>query len=57
MDAICRCPAPASASTGATGTVDVSWAGAAAGEWHLGAVSHSDGSNLLGLTLIEVDNR
>ena len=49
--------APASASTGATGTVDVSWAGAVAGEWHLGAVSHSDGSNLLGLTLIEVDNR
>ncbi|HSF86638.1 MAG TPA: hypothetical protein VLG28_13405, partial [Acidimicrobiia bacterium] len=49
--------APASATLGATETVDVSWTGAAAGEWHLGAVSHADGAGLIGLTLIEVDNR
>jgi len=49
--------APASATLGASGTVDVSWTGATAGEWHLGAVSHADASGLIGLTLIEVDNR
>lgn len=49
--------APTSATIGVTETVDVSWSGAAAGEWHLGAVSHADGSGLLGLTLIDVDNR
>lgn len=49
--------APTSATIGSTGTVDVSWTGATAGEWHLGAVSHADGSGLLGLTLIDVDNR
>lgn len=49
--------APASAVIGTTGTIDVSWSGAAAGEWHLGAVSHSDASGLIGLTLVEVDNR
>jgi len=49
--------APASATLGATGTVDASWSGATAGQWHLGAVSHSDGAGLIGLTLVEVDNR
>ena len=49
--------APTSATLGATESVDVSWTGAGGGEWHLGAVSHSDGSGLLGLTLVEVDNR
>jgi subtilisin family serine protease len=49
--------APASATLGATESVGVSWTGATAGEWHLGAVSHSDGAGLLGLTLVEVDNR
>ena len=48
--------APASATLGTTGTVDVSWSGATAGQWHLGAVSHT-GDALLGLTLIDVDNR
>ncbi|HSG42695.1 MAG TPA: S8 family serine peptidase [Anaerolineales bacterium] len=48
--------APASALIGSTAAVDVSWTGATAGQWHLGAVSHSDGS-LLGLTLVNVDNR
>ena len=49
--------APASATIGAVETVDISWAGASAGEWHLGAVSHADASGLIGLTLVEVDNR
>ena len=49
--------APASATLGAVETIDISWTGAAAGEWHLGAVSHADSSGLIGLTLVEVDNR
>lgn len=49
--------APASASNGVTSPVDVSWTGATAGEWHLGAVSHSNADGLMGLTLVEVDNR
>ena len=49
--------APASASIGATETIDVSWTGATAGEWHLGAVSHTGDVGLMGLTLVDVDNR
>ncbi|HZD55506.1 MAG TPA: S8 family serine peptidase [Anaerolineales bacterium] len=49
--------APSSATIATTGTIDVSWTGATAGQWHLGAVSHSRGSELLGLTLVNVDNR
>ena len=49
--------APTSAQIGNSDTINVSWNGAAAGEWHLGAVSHADGSGLIGLTLVEVDNR
>ena len=49
--------APTSATLGATGTVDVSWTGATAGQWHLGAVSHSGDAGVMGLTLVEVDNR
>jgi subtilisin family serine protease len=49
--------APTSATLGAVGTIQLSWTGAAAGQWHLGAVSHNEGSNLLGRTLVEVDNR
>ena len=49
--------APASATLGATEPVAVSWTGAADGEWHLGAVSHADANGLIGLTLVEVDNR
>ena len=48
---------PTSVSVGQRADVDISWAGAAAGEWHLGAISHSDASGLLGLTLVDVDNR
>ncbi len=45
--------APAAAAIGTTGTVNYSWTGAAAGS-NLGAVSHSDGSGIIGLTLVEV---
>jgi subtilisin family serine protease len=49
--------APASATMGATETIQVSWTGATAGGWHLGAVSHTGDVGLMGLTLIDVDNR
>lgn len=49
--------APTSATVGANETVDISWNGATAGQWHLGAVSHSDAGGVIGLTLVEVDNR
>jgi hypothetical protein len=49
--------APASATIGTATTLTASWTGATAGQWHLGAVSHADGGGLLGLTLINVDNR
>ncbi len=49
--------APASAVQGDTGTVQASWTGATAGQWYLGAVSHSDADGPIGLTLVEVDNR
>jgi subtilisin family serine protease len=49
--------APGSATSGTVGSVDLSWTGATAGDWHLGAVIHGDGSAELGRTLVEVDNR
>jgi hypothetical protein len=49
--------APTSATNGTTGTINVSWTGATAGQWHLGAVSHTGDVGLMGLTLINVDNR
>ena len=49
--------APGSATLGSTETVDVSWMGATAGQWHFGAVSHTGDTGLMGLTLVEVDNR
>ena len=49
--------APASAVLAQVETIDVSWTGATAGEWHLGAVSHTGDVGLMGLTLVEVDNR
>ncbi len=49
--------APTAAVIGTQATVTVSWTGATAGEWHLGAVSHTGDTGLLGLTLINVDNR
>jgi hypothetical protein len=47
--------APASATIGATDTVDVSWDGLSSGPAYLGAVSHSDASGQIGFTLIEID--
>ena len=49
--------APSAATIGATETIDISWSGATAGQWHLGAVSHTGDAGLMGLTLVEVDNR
>jgi subtilisin family serine protease len=49
--------APTSATLGDVGTISLSWTGATAGQWHLGAVSHHEGSTILGRTLVEVDNR
>jgi subtilisin family serine protease len=46
---------PPSATLGATGVIDASWSGLAAGNY-LGAVSHSDGTTTFGYTLVEVDN-
>jgi hypothetical protein len=47
--------APMSATAGTTSTIDISWSGVAPGT-HLGAVSHTGDSGLLGLTLVEVEN-
>jgi subtilisin family serine protease len=49
--------APTAAALGATEPIDLSWTGATAGEWHLGAVSHTGDVGLMGLTLVNVDNR
>jgi subtilisin family serine protease len=49
--------APTSASVGTVESIDISWTGATAGQWHLGAISHDGDAGLLGLTLIDVDNR
>ena len=49
---------PADAVFPSEGTIDVSWSGATAGQWHLGAVRHNGpAGQFLGLTLVEVDNR
>ena len=47
--------APTSATLGATETIQVSWDGLAAGTQYLGAVSHSDPSGIMVLTLVNVD--
>jgi len=49
--------APTSATLGAVETIDLSWTGATAGAWHLGAVSHTGDAGLMGLTLVDIDNR
>jgi subtilisin family serine protease len=49
--------APTSATIGATEPINLSWTGATAGQWHLGAVSHTGDVGLMGLTLVNVDNR
>jgi subtilisin family serine protease len=52
--------APASATIGAVETIDISWSGltsGALGDWYLGAVSHTGDVGLMGLTLVNIDNR
>jgi hypothetical protein len=52
--------APASATIGTVGTIDISWSGltsGSTGDWYLGAVSHTGPSGLMGLTFVNVDNR
>lgn len=46
--------APASATVGAYGTVDISWTGLATGTKYLGAVTHSSAGELKALTLVSV---
>jgi subtilisin family serine protease len=50
--------APASASSGDTGTVDLQWAGlpTGPGEKQAGAVSHSDANGVIGLTIVNIEN-
>jgi hypothetical protein len=48
--------APTSAVIGASGPVDISWSGLAAGTQYLGAVSHTGDVGLMGLTLVEVNS-
>ena len=52
--------APTSATNATVGTVEVAWSGittGAIGDWYLGAVSHTGTSGLMGLTLVNIDNR
>lgn len=50
--------APTEAVIGTVGTIELSWTGATAGEWHYGAVLHTgEGGVVLGRTLVQVDNR
>lgn len=49
--------APASATIGETGTVDVSWSGLADDTRYFGAVSHTGPTGLMGLTLVDVDTQ
>ncbi len=48
--------APASATLGSIGTIDISWTGLTAGERYLGVVSHNDADGIFGLTTVEVDS-
>jgi hypothetical protein len=52
--------APTSATSGNVEPVNVSWSGltsGSVGDWYLGAVSHTGDVGLMGLTLVNVDNR
>ena len=48
-------PVPPSATVATTGVVTATWSGLDAGGLYFGGVTHSDGTNLLGFTLVEVD--
>jgi subtilisin family serine protease len=47
--------APTSAVVATSDSVTVDWAGLSAGTKYLGAVSHSDGTDVLGMTLLRID--
>jgi len=47
--------APASATVGETGVIELSWSGLTAGTSYLGTVSHSDGTGIVASTLVSVD--
>ena len=47
--------APTSATVGGSGTVAVSWSGLATGTKYIGAVEHSSGAGVIGLTLVSVE--
>ena len=47
--------APASATLGATESIDLSWLGLTEGQKYLGAVSYSDSGGVFGLTLVGVE--
>ena len=49
--------APTSATSDATANIALSWSGATAGQWYLGAVSHNSDDTILDLTLVTIDNR
>jgi subtilisin family serine protease len=52
--------APTSATNATTGAVEAAWTGLGTGtidDWYLGAVSHTGTDGLMGLTLVNVDNR
>ena len=50
-----RLPRPRPRCIGATGSVTASWTGLTAGTSYLGAVSHSDDTGVIGLTVVSVD--
>ena len=49
--------APTTATIGGSGTIDVSWSSLVAGKRYLGAVGYSDGSSLIGRTLVSVSTK
>jgi subtilisin family serine protease len=48
-------PGPPSATIGTTGEVTATWNGLEAGRLYFGGVTHSNGTDTLGFTLVEVD--
>jgi subtilisin family serine protease len=51
---------PEDAQIGVVGTIEASWSGLTSGglgDWYFGALGHWEGSDLLGRTLVEIDNR
>jgi len=52
--------APSSATIGTVGIINVGWSGltsGSVGDWYLGAVSHTGDAGLMGITIVNVDNR